>query len=131
MSRFKDWLQIIQRDRQERAERTGEKERAFPMPTKISNKMVALAEINHGRFIANCPFCSGAEKVYPDDPIFFCAHCLMQKVEGQYIKVIFPDAKRMAQIEEILSKRMPQNQNWHPGESLAQLKRENKLMGVG
>lgn len=78
------------------------------------------AEVNHGRWLARCPRCPGAELVQPDDPVMWCLSC----GAGPY-RVRFPRERR--QIEALLLLRpRPEARNWRPGESLDDLRRENE-----
>lgn len=86
-----------------------------------------LAEVNHGRWIARCPYCAGAMYVAPGLP-FYCVDCLMVANEGQAMTVVFPEEKE--RIEALLLARPnPATRNWQPGETVAQLESENDLYG--
>lgn len=39
------------------------------------NFTAAVARVDYGRWVAECPFCGGSCMVDPDDPFFFCLHC--------------------------------------------------------
>lgn len=100
-----------------------------PRPPGIDNNTTAIAEINHGKWLANCPFCTGAELVQKDDPRFFCLSCCNEAAGGKWIKVKFP--ADCDQIEQELEKRTAvKNQNWIPPETVAQLRKENQKNGV-
>ncbi len=70
-----------------------------------------IARINHGRWVANCPFCPSAELVEPGEA-FFCldASCGMAKNDNHPMAVVFPENR--AEIEQALQTRPPENQNW-------------------
>ncbi|HQA69622.1 MAG TPA: hypothetical protein PK801_14955 [Aggregatilineales bacterium] len=85
-----------------------------------------LAEVNHGRWIARCPYCAGAMYVAPGLP-FYCVDCLMVSNEGQAMTVVFPEEKE--RIEALLLARPLAARNWQPGETVAQLESENDLYG--
>lgn len=53
------------------------------------------AEINHGRWIAICPDCGGAEYVSPDEQVFYCFSCGNAANAGNGRPVKFP-ANRLA-----------------------------------
>jgi len=78
------------------------------------------AELNHGRWIAECP-CNGAEFVEPGKPMI-CGSC------GAVHKVEFP--RNRPKLEGLLVGRPVANQNWKPGESATDLEAENVLHGV-
>ena len=42
--------------------------------------MIIKAEINRGRWLANCPWCGGAEMVDPDNPKFLCLSCFNAEI---------------------------------------------------
>lgn len=94
---------------------------------------ILQAEINHGRWIARCPFCSGAELVDPADLRFWCLSCDMAGSKRHWLPVQMPTAAARLQVEGLLLKRPQQeNRNWHPpGETLADLQAENRAAGVG
>ena len=81
--------------------------------------MTVLARVNYGRWIADCPDCAGAELVEPGK-LFSCRSC-----GAEPRRVVFPDER--GEIEELLLARpMAENRNWEPGETLADLRRENE-----
>jgi hypothetical protein len=92
---------------------------------RVSDAAHAIARVNHGRWIADCPFgCGGAEYVNPDQLLFFCCECRNAKTGGRPVKVKMPRAH--ARIEELLLERtQTASRNWSPGETLADLKAEN------
>ena len=82
-----------------------------------------LARIEHGRWIADCE-CRGAEFVDPEWPVFVCCSC-----GAGPRPVAFPGDRH--QIESELMKRpVRPNRNWNPGETVADLRRENKERGI-
>jgi len=51
----------------------------------------ALAQINHGRWIATCPACGvGVEYVDPEEKIFYCFSCGNYAIGGDGRRVQFP-----------------------------------------
>lgn len=98
-----------------------------PMPAGVSDTTVK-AEINHGRWICKCPFCSGAELADKNDKRFFCLSCFNAEVGGKWMKVEYP--KNIEKIEAELVKRpKDENRNW-TDETLTKLKDENRKAGV-
>jgi len=79
------------------------------------------AYLNHGRWVADCP-CNGAELVTPGETML-CGSC------GAEHKVGFPTKKQRGEIETLLAKRNPPNQNWH-GETVDELLAENIEHGL-
>lgn len=101
---------------------------------------VAVAvRVNQGRWIADCPFCPGAEKIWPggrlqyrpDVPHPFgivdsTLHC---GYSGEKAPVVFPADAPL--IHQLLEKRPdPHNRNWTPGETVEDLIFENLSHGV-
>ncbi len=88
-----------------------------------------IARVNHGRWIANCPFCAGAELVEPGE-IFFCLGADpdggMAKNGNHPMAVVFPENR--AEIEQALQARPIENQNWESGETISDLVAENVEM---
>lgn len=58
-----------------------------------------VARVDHGRWIADCPDCNGAEYVDPDEPVFFCFGCLNTQYQGQLRPVRFPPPEIRERIE--------------------------------
>lgn len=85
------------------------------------------AFISGGRWLAFCPVpdCNSAEYVQYDWPVFVCsASC----GEGP-LTVIFP--RQREQIEaELLKRSTPRTRNWRKGETVANLRRENREHGL-
>lgn len=89
------------------------------------------AIVNTGRWLAVCPTCQGAEYVNLDNPLFFCCECRNQAVDHQPIPVTVPDTKTRSQIETYLGARpAPANRNWLPGETVKDLRAENRTHGI-
>lgn len=126
-----------------------------PFNGQPKGKPVA-AEINFGRWIANCPDCSGAEDVDPSEPIFYCFSCGNFSNNGRPRSVIFPPPKERKAIEAEILKRpvkirgganelerlvnaIPEitteegvlSRSWLPGETLEEIKRQNKPLKAG
>lgn len=106
-------------------------------PTSQMSGVPVYAEVNamdlgpvgqHGRWIAKCTDCSGAEYVDPENPIFMCLSCMNRSIAGQWRRVVFPRQK--AAIEQALLARPAAHRNWVPGETVADLHAENKRMGI-
>lgn len=82
-----------------------------------------LAEVNHGRWIGRCPWCSAALPVSVDDPRFFDPMC-HNDGSSSWAPVVFPDD--WEEIEAVLDRRRVQNRNWRHGETVADLEAENE-----
>lgn len=123
-------------------------------------KKKAKARFNHGRWIADCPDCLGAENVSPGDK-FICGnefpnkHAYLYKRiktnKGDRYRRVADIAKRKRaeadavalgkryaitwpkekdEIEQVLRMRPVENMNWEPGETLADLRQENEEHGI-
>lgn len=83
------------------------------------------AFINESRWVAVCDVCNGGEVVDPADPRFICLSC------GQVRAVDFPPPRDRAAIEAALNRRPDEKtRNWNPGETAADLARENAERGI-
>ncbi len=106
----------------------------------------ALARVNWGRWIADCPSCSSALAVEPGQlrlgaPVWehdgeqwirtgFREGCWEQDC-GARADVLWPDSGTLDGIERLLAMRPdPKNRNWEPHESLHDLMRENAERGI-
>jgi hypothetical protein len=88
-----------------------------------------LAYVNHGRWIAECPYCSAAQVASKSEPVYWCAECVMVWNDGAPVNVKFPDDAEA--IEAALVKRPAQkNRNWNPHETVADLRRQNFQHGI-
>lgn len=112
------------------------------------------AEIDFGRWIARCPDCNGAEDVDPTEPIFYCFSCGNYKNQGYPRPVEFPEDRE--KIEKLILQRPVKegvganeleravsaqptvrtpngilSRSWLPGETVADLKEQNKPLNGG
>lgn len=98
----------------------------------------AVARVNHGRWIADCPFCPGAEQIWPQGirraedvafPFGIANGILHCGTTGSTCPVDFPDER--FDITRVLARRPDERtRNWFPGESVADLVAENIGHGV-
>ena len=65
-----------------------------PFTGEIINKDPIRAEVDWGRWIANCE-CNGAEYVSKEEKIFYCFSCGNFKYGGKGRMVIFPNDQKM------------------------------------
>jgi hypothetical protein len=104
---------------------TARQGRHHPLRPEIGAEITPAA-INHGRWVADCPQCRAALIVSKQDRRFWCPLCGLPWNGFRGIAVQFPNAAAIKTIETILLMRPdPHNRNWRPGESIAQLAREN------
>lgn len=101
---------------------------SFPPPNGEAVAPVLSVIVEQGRWIVLCPFCSGAELADPDDPRFYCLTCYCAPVGNKWLLVQWPAAR--AGIEAALLVRPEANQNWLPGETVADLLAENREAGL-
>jgi hypothetical protein len=57
------------------------------------------ARVDYGRWVADCPFCAGAEYADPDYPVLFCMQCGMEDNGGKAVEVIFPTNWRDVELQ--------------------------------
>lgn len=79
--------------------------------------------LDHGRWIAECPDCHGAQLACFDDPRFMCNECGNVAVGNLWRAIEWP-GNRPA-LEAVLEGRQEKNQNWLPGETVDDLKQES------
>lgn len=69
-----------------------------------------VARVDWGRWLADCPFCGGAELVSRTAGVFYCLSCGMAKQGGRPMRAVFPDG--LEEIEAELNTREEKFQNW-------------------
>lgn len=111
------------------------------LPRETFDDLEVVAEVNHGRWIVRCPFCSGAQLASDDDRRFFCVDCLHAgtDAEGKWIAVRWPSPSSRQAVEEALLRRPDEEtRNFQPyrgdgrdrAETVADLRRENRAAGL-
>lgn len=107
-----------------------------PIELVIDNGLAPKAEaievfVNHGRWIAQCPDCLGAQVASRNDPRFMCNNCANAALLGLWRPVAWP--KDPAKIEALLEVRPhAHTRNWNPGETTRDLKADNiEHFGLG
>lgn len=83
--------------------------------TALITPPVAQAYVNHGRWIAECPFeCGSARQLQPHERLFQCSEC------KSILPIIWPpDADGIW--EALNERRLPRTRNWFPeGHPLAE-----------
>lgn len=82
----------------------------------------AVARVNHGRWIADCPWCETGMQTRPDWGVAYCAECGAGYERGT---VVFPDDH--AEIEAVLLTRVKRSQqHWDNRQTLEELVAENE-----
>lgn len=92
-------------------------------PREINNEMPARLHISRDYWIAECPNvpCGYAIVACHDILIMFCPN------HGEF-DIEWPEDWQ--EIEKVLDKRPENNRNWLPGETVDDLKQENRSHGV-
>ena len=93
--------------------------------TPDTNASRAVAYVNHGRWVADCPseYCRSAMAVTPGH-MFMCGGCLNVEIGSRYRMIEWPQER--GAIEEALAARpVPEVANWRPGETTRHLRDEN------
>jgi len=99
------------------------RDRPLVLNGEVSNKTLR-AEINHSRWLVNCPHCNNAEFLFSDKR-FFCTECKNEAIGGKLYKVVMPRNK--LQIETLLEPRPIRNRNWQYPETIDDLAKENEM----
>jgi len=105
-----------------------------PTPATIVGRV--QARINHGRWLVDCPGCNSALVVDLSEPVYMCVECANAANDGRWLQVTLP-RNRKAIEAELLKRPFGRNpadaptRNWEPGETVADLRRENAEHGIG
>ena len=85
------------------------------------------AQVTEGLWFASCPDCKTPVIVDNQEPSFFCTTCLNAGNDGHPYAV---DFRGKAEVEELFARRKdPRTRNWLPGETIEDLKREQRTRG--
>ncbi len=99
---------------------------------ELARAVSVKAEVNHGRWVARCPFCTSAQVVTPADARFLCAGadgCANGPVRGAFVPIVFPSAQE--QIEAaLLARPNRETRNWTARETVDDLIEENAAHGL-
>jgi hypothetical protein len=101
-----------------------------PVLAEVSPFIPRLAD-QTARWVARCGLevqgivCQGAEIVSRSDRRFWCSSC--GNLDGRFRPVDFPPER--ARGEAVLELRQPKDRSWEPGESVAELVRQNQKHG--
>jgi hypothetical protein len=89
----------------------------------------AFAYVNHGRWVADCPFgCGGAELAIEDR--FLCHECRNAPNRHRSIPLVWPAPEDVSAIAAALVVRPVLNRNWNLNESIGALVAENAMHGL-
>lgn len=81
--------------------------RGFVMRASLST---VTARIDHGVWVADCPYCAGAEPVSLTHRTFFCLSCGMLNGLSRWRVVVFP--ADIAATEALVAELPPSERNW-------------------
>lgn len=86
----------------------GKQQRRLPRRSGTVLGVRVYPQINHGRWVADCPECNSAQIVTPTDPRLFCVECL-----SGWFRLTFPADPLAA--EQAVAELPVREQNWwHP-----------------
>lgn len=88
-------------------------QRRLPRPTGTILGVRVYPQINHGRWVADCPECSSAQIVTPADPRFFCVECL-----SGWFRLTFPSDVPAAE-QAVKDLPLRERNWWHPDDDRA------------
>lgn len=90
-----------------------------------------LAHVNHGRWVAVCPFCGSSQVATVTDRRFLCAGanaCANSAIGGAFVQVVWPSDRDRVRIEELLLEVSDIGlRNWNPSETVEQLRSQLEL----
>lgn len=99
-------------------------------PRELVAIPVAIAEVNHGRWIVRCPFCTSAQFASKTDHRFFCVDCLNDRGGRAWVSVLWPDVQTIVAIERALLARPEIDfMNWRSTMAVDALLAENRRGG--
>jgi hypothetical protein len=88
---------------------------------------IVQAQVTGGLWYATCPDCKTPIIIDDAEPVFFCVTCLCAGNDGHPYAV---DFRGKTEVEDLFAKRKdPRTRNWLPGESIADLKKEQRARG--
>ena len=92
------------------------------------------AYINCGRWLAECPDCHGAQVISDQTRDFWCLHCGNASIDFKWRHIRMPRTRQSIQAVLILRLAARSDRaltrNWKPGETVGDLKAENKSHGL-
>lgn len=91
----------------------------------------AVAYVNHGRWVADCPTlgCGGAILLLPPPAGFLCGTCFNAEIGGAYRVVDWPADEDRSRLEEALRARpLPVHMNWTRDEAVEAIEAENVIL---
>lgn len=100
-----------------------------PSPDAAEGEAEAIAYVNDGRWVVDCPACSSAQLAAHSDRRFFCTECHNAAIGGAWRAVRWPPANQLNAVEAELELRPERNRHWRPGQSVDDLRAENEAHG--
>jgi hypothetical protein len=100
-------------------------------PAGVHDTVAAVAYVNHGRWVVDCPFgCGSAQMASRSDRRFFCVEC-GHRGDGRWLPVVWPSDLEVQTVEAVLDARPDMaTRNWRPGEPIDALVAENAGHGL-
>ena len=90
------------------------------MPRGEAESPVIVAAVNHGRWVAECPWCRDAQRVDLSDPWFYCVACGNAENGHLWVPVKLPAALKAIE-HALLERSHEENRNWLPHETVVDL----------
>lgn len=96
------------------------------VPQSVALGVSVAGIVRQGRWIVQCPHCAGAQLGAPDIDRFICVDCANVAVDGQWLRVLWPDDEGVQAIEAALVARPDVvTRCWESHETVGQLLFEN------
>jgi hypothetical protein len=105
--------------------------RVYVSPSGYADGPLIPVYANHGRWVADCPFCNASALASFEDPWWYCPECRNARIIGRMLPLAWPAVETLAQVESLLEPRPLENRNWYPDEPIPQLEAENALWQDG
>lgn len=113
----------------------------LPPSEVVAAARPAVAYVNHGHWVADCPArscdlcagpCGAAMDLLPDRAApYLCGCCHNAELRGRWRPVRWPAERVHREIESVLEQRpLDRNRHWWPHETVEQLRAENRAHGL-
>lgn len=96
----------------------------FHAPEGQAANPKAVAFVNHGRWLVECPFCPSYQYASLDG-LFYCAICLNKAAGHRTVPLKLPvNAGEIT--NKLMDRPLPEHRNWLPGETVKDLARQDE-----